>query len=603
MKTIVTLFIVALTLAGCTYEKKEYATFDDYPVRTDNLQEVIFTPAGTRFVLWAPTADFVRLNIYKTADSEEIYKPVTMNPGKDGVWTVLISENLEGKFYTFNVKIGEEWLGETPGIGARAVSINGKRGAIINPFATDPIGWERDVRPPFTSPVDMIIYETHYRDFTIHNSSGLEHKGKYLGLSEKYSVIPNTFHSTGLDHLKFLGVTHVHFLPSFDFAAINENTLHENNYSWGYSPLHYNVPEGSYATNPADPITRIREFKQMIMALHSAGIRVVLDVSYTRTCDVVKSPFELTVPGYFYRHGTDSIVPKGDVSLVATNRAMVRKFIVESVRYWVEEFHVDGFCFNEIEEYDTETLTEIRKVVDKIDSTILMYGKDSELTIPGVMSLTKKVAVASSNVKGLNSPQQINYASIHDELCLMDYHREVIPNLTTEQQINLNKLAQTAVLTSQGVPFILSGEEMMRTKKGILDTSESSDLVNAIDWNNKIVFSELCDYYKALIALRKNHPAFRMTDTKQIHRHLEYLPVEQKNVIAFRLRDHANGDVWRDILVVLNADSYLAELNIPKGEYTVVCSEGVINEYGLGTIKGPKVIVPGYSTLIAYRSF
>ena len=665
LRKLLMISILSATLSGCVSEKRDYASFDDYPVRSGNLLEMIYTPISTKFMLWAPTADRVRLMIYEKGEGGEPEKLISMTYKSEGTWEAVIREDLNGKFYTFSVKVGEEWLDETPGINARAVGVNGERGAIINMYATNPLDWDKDKRPNMKSEADMVIYEMHHRDFSIHESSGIEQKGKYLALTQKYSTIPESYISTGIDHLVELGITHVHLLPSFDYASINEKALHENNYNWGYDPVNYNVPEGSYATDPYDPATRIREFKKMVQTLHSVGIRVVLDVVYNHTFNASNSAFERTVPGYFYRHNVDGSLADGSAcgNETASERAMMRKFMIESVLYWIDEYHIDGFRFDLMGIHDIETMNEIRKAIDQVDPTICVYGEGWAAKAPQypAKSLAMKanigrmpgIAAFSDELRdGLRGPfndnekgaflagipggeesikfgivggvyhpqvnysevnysdaawakqptQMISYVSCHDDMCLVDRLQASIPGMSTEQLIKLNKLAQTAVFTSQGIPFLFAGEEVMRNKKGVHNSYKSSDMINAIDWRGKIVFKDIFEYYKGLIRLRKNHPAFRMGDAGMIRKHLEFIPVEKDNLIAFRLRDHVNGDPWREIIVALNGNSCLVELAVSEGEYTVVCYNGYIDENGLEVVEGPSVLIPAHSALIMYKN-
>ena len=304
LNDLVIIGVAATTVVSCAPSKKEYTSYELYPVRTGSLTEMKYSPDATQFTLWSPTADEVRLMLYDAGDGGHAYETVPMSPAENGTWTAKVEQNLKGKFYTFNVKINGKWLGDTPGINAHAVGVNGKRAAIIDMRETDPEGWEEDQRPPLASPADVIIYEVHHRDFSVDPSSGIKNKGKFLAMTETGTVSPDKL-ATGIDHLKELGVTHVHILPSYDYASVDETKLDENKYNWGYDPQNYNVPDGSYSTNPYKPDVRIREFKQMVQALHKAGIRVVLDVVYNHTFNTSESNFERTVPGYFYRQKPD----------------------------------------------------------------------------------------------------------------------------------------------------------------------------------------------------------------------------------------------------------------------------------------------------------
>ena len=366
----------ATTVMSCSSAKQEYASYELYPVRSGSLTEMEYTPASTRFTLWAPTADEVRLMLYEAGEGGHAYETVAMNAAEEGTWMVEVDKDLKGKFYTFNVKVNDKWLGDTPGINARAVGVNGKRAAVIDLRSTDPEGWQEDRRPPLASPADVILYEMHHRDFSISPTSGIEHRGKFLALTEQGTKGPEGV-ATGIDHLRELGVTHVHLLPSYDYASVDESRLDENKYNWGYDPQNYNVPDGSYSTDPYTPEVRIREFKQMVQALHRAGIRVVLDVVYNHTFNTSDSNFERTAPGYFYRHLSDGSFAdaSGCGNETASNRPMMRKFMVESVKYWMTEYHLDGFRFDLMGIHDIETMNEIRKAAEEIDPTVLIYGE------------------------------------------------------------------------------------------------------------------------------------------------------------------------------------------------------------------------------------
>ena len=299
-----------------------------------------------------------------------------MKEAGNGTWKASVTEDLKGKFYTFQVKINGIWLDETPGVMAKAVGVNGKRGAILNLDTTDPEGWSQDVRPALKGFDDIIIYEMHHRDFSIDSLSGIKNRGKYLALT-KTGTTSKEGQKTGIDHLKELGITHVHLLPSYDYASVDETQLDKPQYNWGYDPQNYNTPEGSYSTDPYTPETRIREFKQMVMALHQAGIRVIMDVVYNHTFNTEESNFERTVPGYFYRQNPDGTFANGSAcgNETASEREMMRKYMVESVCYWANEYHIDGFRFDLMGIHDITTMEAIRSALDKIDPTIYIYGE------------------------------------------------------------------------------------------------------------------------------------------------------------------------------------------------------------------------------------
>lgn len=655
--------VAVATAIGCAPAKNEYASYELYPVRSGSLAEMEYAPEGTRFSLWAPTADEVRLMLYNEGEGGHAYRTVSMEAGEEGVWHTTVAEDLLGKFYTFNVKTGDRWLGDTPGIFAKAVGVNGHRAAIIDLRSTDPEGWADDRRPPLRSAADVVIYEMHHRDFSISPASGIEHKGKFLALTEAGTRSPEGL-ATGIDHLRELGVTHVHLLPSYDYASIDETRLDENRYNWGYDPLNYNVPDGSYATDPYRPDVRIREFKQMVQALHQAGIRVILDVVYNHTFSIDGSNFERTAPGYFYRQRPDGTYADASAcgNETASDRPMMRKYIVESVLHWAREYHIDGFRFDLMGIHDIRTMNEVRAALTALDPSIIVYGegwaaqapqlpqdslamKANTYRMPGIAAFSDEMRdalrgpfndnkqgaflaglpggeesikfgivgavqhpqVCNDSVNYSQAPwageptQMISYVSCHDDMCLVDRLRASIPGIKDDELARLDKLAQTAVLTSQGIPFIYAGEEVMRDKKGVHNSFQSPDSINAIDWSRKAMHADVFAYYKGLIQLRKNHPAFRLGSAELVRRHLEFLPVEGKNLVAWRLKEHAGGDRWEDIVVMLNSRREPARVAVPQGVYTVVCRDGIINEDGLAKVSGAELVVPAQSALIAWK--
>ena len=664
LNDLVIVSVATATAVGCASAKDEYASYELYPVRSGSLTEMEYTPQATRFSVWAPTADEVRLMLYEEGEGGHASQSVVMEAGEEGVWNAKVEGDMLGKFYTFNVKIDDRWLGDTPGINAKAVGVNGRRAAIIDMRATDPEGWSEDQRPPLKSPADIVVYEMHHRDFSISPTSGIVHKGKYLALTEEGTRSPEGL-ATGIDHLKDLGVTHVHILPSYDYASVDETKLNDNEYNWGYDPLNYNVPDGSYSTDPYDPAMRIREFKQMVQALHKAGIRVILDVVYNHTFNIEGSNFERTAPGYFYRQKSDGTYADASAcgNETASERPMMRKFMMESVLYWVSEYHIDGFRFDLMGIHDIETMNEIRHALTAVDPTIYIYGegwaaqapqlpqdllamKANTYRMPGIAAFSDELRDAlrgpfSNNEQGaflaglpgheesikfgivgaIRHPQvnndsvnysrapwaeqptqMISYVSCHDDMCLVDRLKASVPGITPEELVRLDKLAQTAVFTSQGVPFIQAGEEVMRDKKGVHNSYQSPDSVNAIDWSRKARHTDVYAYYKGLIQLRKQHPAFRLGDADLVRSHLEFLPVEGSNLVAWRLKEHAGGDAWEDIIVILNSRREPTQVTLPQaGAYTVVCKDGVISLQGLERISGTQVVVPAQSAMILYR--
>ena len=650
-----------VTAIGCI-DSSKFKSIEDYPSFSTEWEEMIYTPENTNFMLWAPTAGAVKVNIFDEGMGGEPISSMDMKRGDNGQWTLAVNEDLHGKFYTFNVQIDGKWLGDTPGVMAKAVGVNGKRAAIINLDDTDPEEWADDKRPELKNFNDVILYEMHHRDFSVDSLSGIKNKGKFLALTEEGTK--NIYdQTTGLDHLKELGITHVHILPSYDYASVDETKLDTPQYNWGYDPQNYNVPDGSYSTDPCKPEVRIREFKQMVQSLHKAGIRVIMDVVYNHTFNTENSNFQLTVPGYFYRFNDDGTFANGSGcgNETASDRDMVRKYIVESVKYWVNEYHIDGFRFDLMGIHDIETMNTIRDELDKIDPTIFIYGegwaasapkysfeklamKANTWQMPGVAAFSDEFrdslrgswsddtkGAFVTNCKGheagvmfgivaaLPHPQlkaerkdmpapwtaqpsqMISYISCHDDHCIGDRLMLTAPKADVKQRMRLLKLAETAVFTSQGVPFIFTGDELMRDKKGVKNSYCSPDSINAIDWRLKKKHQDSYEYIRGLIALRKAHPAFRLGSAEKVYEHLEFINPSAKGVVAFRIKGQPEGEAWKDITVILNATKKNAKVEVPEGTYRIVCHDGKINtEKGLSDVKGRTLVAAPQSATIAY---
>lgn len=599
-----------------------------------------------------------KLRLYKSGQGGKPVKTIKMRAVSNHRWEATVKGDLAGMFYTFD--IGK---GECPGTFAKAVGVNGNRAAILNMADTNPEGWEDDRRPALASPADQIIYELHMRDFSISPTSGMQHKGKYLALTEPRAIA----------YLKSLGINAIHFQPLFDYASVDETQLHRPQFNWGYDPKNYNVPEGSYSTDPYKPEVRIREFKTMVQALHKAGIRVIFDAVYNHTFDIEGSNFQRTYPDYYYRKTADGRYSDGSGcgNETASEHPLMREFMIESVKYWINEFHIDGFRFDLMGVHDIETMNQIRAAVDAIDPTIYIYGegwsagtcaypqeklamKASTYKLNGIGAFSDDMRDAlrgpfSDDTKGAflagikgeeeslkfgivggiahkqvdmtrvnydkkpwtNEPtQQISYVSCHDDMCLVDRLKASVPGLKdmTRSQadrqaelIRLDLLAQTAVFTSQGVPFMLAGEEMLRDKKGVHNSFASPDSINEFNWDNLKQYPQVFEYYRGLIHLRNNHPAFRLGTAEAVREHLEFIATDDC-LVAFRLKNLEGIDSWKDIIVVLNANKEAKTIAIPEGEYTVACCNGVINELGIGlSFNATEATVNAQSALILYR--
>ena len=654
-----------LTCGFVSAQSRYDSRFENYPVYSGDDLELTVDSSGTRFRLWSPKAQDVVVNLYDNGHTGVPYKTLPMTHDvSTGTWTAAVPEKLYGKFYTFKVKHDGKWLSETPGVWAKAVGVNGKRAAIIDFSTTSPAGWHQDKGPEVRNFSDVIVYEMHHRDMSMHPSSGIANKGKFLALTEKGTTSPEG-EKTGIDHLKELGVTHVHILPSYDYNSVDETNLQNNTYNWGYDPQNYNAPEGSYSTNPSNPAARIREMKEMVKALHDAGIGVIMDVVYNHTAENDGSNFELTAPGYYHRHWDDGRYSdaSGCGNETASDRRQMRDYIINSVKFWAKEYHIDGFRFDLMAIHDTETMNAVASELKKINPSIFVYGEgwtagDSPLAaerraLKENVSAMKDIAVFSDDLrdavkghytdasdrgfatgkpgleetvkigivaatahpqvdysKGNNSrfpyaesPEMIvNYVSCHDDLCLTDKLKKSMAGEREENMLNAAKLAQTIVFTSQGTPFMFAGEEVFRDKKGVHNSYKSPDSINAIDWSNKARYRDLFDYYRNLVKLRKEHPAFRMTSAEDIARHLVFDKIDssrEPNLISYSLKGNANGDEWKEIKVVFNGASSSRVVNVKKGKWVIVAKDGKFTgQDAEDRFNGGRIELAPYSALI-----
>lgn len=662
-----------------------------------------YTPESSIFKVWAPTAMAVSLVLYETGGNRqgmnepygimERGRTVHMLPQPDGIWQLKVSGDLKGKYYMFRVTFEDGTVHEAADPYATAVSANGQRMAIVDLRATDPEGWDEDKSPALLHPSDAVLYELHVRDFSIHESSGMLHKGKYKAFTES-GLADEDGNLLGIDHLVQLGITHVHLLPVFDFQTVDElkgngpdgrpGQPYFTEYNWGYDPQHYNVPEGSYSTNAEDPLVRITEFKEMVQSLHQRGISVIMDVVYNHTFSVEKGPFEQLVPGYFYRHDFNGQLSNGSGvgNELATERPMVRKFIKDSLRYWAREYHIDGFRFDLMGLIDRVTMKEITEELRlEINPNLLLYGEpwtggDSPLiakTLKGVQR-GKGYAVFNDNfrtaIKGdsdgwgrgfvtgeygkegavaagiqgaiydfTDSPvEAVNYVTAHDNLNLWDKLLAVqglrqeagFPDLENgmlagggsveeavaaanpyvnvdgnhvlkNETVRRSLLANGIVLTSQGIPFLHAGDELLRSKYGDHNSYRSSDAVNAIRWNNKRSFKPVFQYYQGLLALRQAHPAFRLHGRQEIERSLEFLRCEG-GIVSYVLKNNAGGDVWNNIVVIFNANAWPVTTELPQGSscWQVVVDHSRAGKESFRAVEGPLVQVEELSMMVLY---
>ena len=624
----------------------------ELPIPKSPLEECIYQTNKTSFSVWAPTAQAAKLRIYQTATAESPIMTVDMKLGRDGLWKALVKEDLKDMFYTFQLCHEGQWLEETQGIAAKAVGVNGTRGAIIDWNQTDPQGWEAD-KSPEIKPSDIIVYEMHHRDFSIHENSGIKNKGKFLALTEKGTRNPDGL-STGLDHLKELGITCVQILPSYDYITVDESRPDVPQYNWGYDPQNYNAVEGSYSTDAFDPYCRIREFKQMIQTLHAEGIKVIMDVVYNHTSSAELNGFERTMPGYFYRFNPDGTW--GDASgcgnETASENPMYRKYMIESLEWWVKEYHIDGFRFDLMAIHDIETMNIISARLHALKPDIILYGEgwaaSAPLLDPSEIALKvntwelDRIGAFSDNIRdavrgpldcsnagfmdgvegkkadlmfgiagGVYHPQvsvpfwtasplqHISYVSCHDDHCLRDRLNEAT-KATEAEKLAMDKLAQAAMYTSQGIPFIFNGEEVFRHKYGTKNSFCSPDSINAIDWKLKTQYSDLCDYYAALAAIRHAHPGFCLGDAALVQEKLEFIDVDDPCVVAFRINALEGIDSAKSLTVLLNGSKKQVSIEIPAGKYNMLAHNGYADVDGLAAYEGAYISAgPTSATILA----
>ena len=603
------------------------------------LEECVYLGSKTDFSVWAPTAEAAQLRLYRSASDEAAFKIVNMKKSqRDGLWKATVREDVKGAFYTFQICQDGKWLEETEGIAAKAVGVNGMRGAVIDWTDTDPDGWAED-KSPEIKPSDIIVYEMHHRDFSIHETSGVANKGKYLALTEEGTVNPDGL-ATGIDHLKEIGVTYVQLLPSTDFITVDEAHLENPQYNWGYDPLNYNAVEGSYSTDPFNPVTRIKEFKQMIQALHAAGFRVILDVVYNHTTDASKTGFQRTMPGYFYRLREDGSFFNGSGcgNETASEKEMFRKYMIESLEWWMKEYHIDGFRFDLMAIHDIGTMNLISERLHAIDPDVVIYGEgwaaeapaypEEEIALKVNTHMLDRIGAFSDNIRDAirgplgcenagfmdgvegkkadlqfgiaggvahpqvsvpawtNNPlQHVSYVSCHDDHCLRD-RLEVAAKASEKERLAMVKLAQTAVYTSQGIPFIFNGEELYRHKQGVKNSYNQPDSINAIDWTYKTKYKDLVDYYAALAAIRHAHPGFCLGDADLVREKLQFIDVEDPCVVAFRISGLEGIDSAKSLTVVLNGSKKNVKVEIPEGDYVVLAQLGKADADGIGAYSG-----------------
>ena len=608
-----------------------------------------WTETATTFRVWAPTATNVKINLYETGDpsSPDLIDQVEMTADVNGTWVAKLEGNRHGVYYTYQVDVNGNSV-EACDPYARTTGVNGMRAMIIDLDSTDPEGWENDKDPHYDDNItDAIIYELHVRDLSVDASSGITNKGKFLGLIEA-GTTNSQGKPTGLDYIKGLGVTHIHLLPSYDYATVDESNLAANEFNWGYDPRNYNVPEGSYSTDPYNGEVRVSEFKQMVKGLHDNGISVIMDVVYNHVYDAKGFCFNQIVPQYFSR-----VDPFGAYSAgsgcgndTASERSMVKKYIVDSVTYWADEYHIDGFRFDLVGLIDTETVNAVVEEVHKTHPNVIFYGegwtmsttmtkegyematqRNSDKTpnfayfsdtirdaLRGPMTNNSQKGYAScgsgyastiaSCFKGApswaSSPTQtVNYASCHDNLALFDRITLCTKDYSLEDQVKMNNLAAAIVMTSQGIPLFQAGEEILRSKPlpdGSYDHNsyKSPDSVNSLKWDhlNDPVYEDVYNYYKGLIAFRKAHPSLRMTTAQAVEENIKAIVDPNSTVLAFEIKGGANGEANDGMYVIFNPKEEAVSMDLPEGNWTIYINGEDAGTTPLGSASGSVTVDP-----------
>jgi pullulanase len=654
------LLMVAAFIIPFLTGRSQTTNYNGYPVYNGKDLGLTYNQSGSTFRIWSPPADNAQLMLFKEGVGGEPLQIVQMNKSESGTWTAALPGDQIGKFYAFRVHINNEWLNAVPDPYAKAVGVNGKRAMIVDLKKTNPRGWENDKSPLLKNPTDAVVYELHVRDASIAANSGIKNKGKFSGLGEK-GTMNSAGLSTGLDHLKELGVTHIHLLPSYDFYSVDESRPDKRQYNWGYDPLNYNTPEGSYASNPYDGNVRISEFKQLIKTFHENGLGVIMDVVYNHTMLTENSYFNQLVPGYYYRQTLDGKFSNATAcgNETASERAMMRKFMVESLSYWVKEYHIDGFRIDLMGVHDIVTMNLISKELHKIKPGILIYGEgwtagssplpDSMRAVKANAAKLDRIAVFSDDIRdgikgsvfrnedrgfasgkpgmeesikfgivaSCRHPQvdyskvnyskapyaagpynTVTYAECHDNHVLWD-KLAISTNASEEERRHMHKLALSIVLTSQGISFLHAGTEFLRSKKGNENSFEAGDSINAIDWDLKTKNKDVFEYVQALIKMRRKHPAFRMTSQKQIASNIVFENTVYPGVVAYTMNGTAIGDAWKKIYVVFNGTAEAYKKLLPRGVWQTFVHDNATRNQPR-SIKGEILLRP-YSCTILYQ--
>ncbi len=650
-----------------TFEGNEYKIIMPNIYSTDAFEEkytytgddlgATWTKEKTTFRVWAPTADAVKVNLYEsgTPDTDDLVEQITMEQDVNGTWVASKEGDLNGVYYTYLVTVnGAE--NEACDPYARTTGVNGKRAMVIDLSSTNPEGWDEDTDPHAGNNItDDVIYELHIRDLAMDENSGIKNAGKFLGLTETGTTTPNGT-PTGIDHIKDLGITHIHLLPVYDYASVDETALDKPQFNWGYDPENYNVPEGSYSTDPYHGEVRVKEMKQMVKSLHDNDLSVIMDVVYNHVYNAGTFNFNLIVPDYFSRVDENGTYSNGSGcgNDTASERSMVRKYIVDSVCYWADEYHIDGFRFDLVGLLDTDTINEIVEEVHKDHPNVIFYGegweldttttKDCTLATQKNSEETPDFAYFSDTIRDLlkghvfdtstigyvsgetgdeeevekcfmgasdwcKSPTQtINYISCHDNMTLIDRITRSTTGTSREDRVKMNNLAAAIYLTAEGTPLMQAGEEFLRTKKNASGGFEensyaSSDSVNSLKWATleEEEYQNVYQYYKGLIAFRKDHPVLRLTDAKDVAAHVTPVEGLDANVTAFATTGGVNGETADNMYVIFNPNQEETKVTLPDGTWSVYINGEKAGTESLGEVSGEATVDP-ISALVLIKS-
>ncbi|MDH5608175.1 MAG: type I pullulanase [Cyclobacteriaceae bacterium] len=647
---------------SCIPKNSKIIDYDDYTTYSGSDLGLTFHNGTWSLRVWSPLANDMKINFYSAADGDNPLGSESMTKTDNGVW-LFEANDITGTYYTLQAKFEDKWNMEVVDPYVKMVGVNGRRAYVGIPSMADPDLWDQDRGPEVKAYTDMIIYELHVRDLSMNPASGITNKGKFLGFTEMGTQSPHGEY-TGLSHMKELGITHVHLIPSFDFRSIDEAKLEKNIYNWGYDPLNYNVPEGSYSTDPSNPFSRILEFKKMVATLHQNGIGVILDVVYNHTGFTEESSFNQLVPGYYYRQREDGSFSDASAcgNETASERPMMRKFMTESMKYWLEEYHIDGFRVDLMGIHDIETMNQLTKEIKALNPAAFVYGEgwtasssplpDSLRAIKANTSQLDAIAVFSDEFRdglkghwsdkedkgfvsgkkgtkesvkfglagaiahpqidfaGVNYTdkawarepwQMMSYVSCHDDMTLWDKLKASNPEAGEPELIEMHKLANTLVMTSQGVPFLHGGVDFLRSKNGVHNSFESPDSINSIKWEMKGRYKDVFTYYQHLIRLRKEHPAFRLNSAEKVRQYLTFPETNHELVLAMNLDGSAVGDSWQTILIYYNGSQTDQVVDVPAGKWTVAGESGTLNLRGFRQVAGGKTPVAARSALLLFQ--